>query len=136
MRTDVAGPSDALAPAAVARGTRTWQRFKRHGLALMGLGVIVLLIVIAILAPRLAPHDPTAQDLAHILAAPSARHPMGTDDLGRDVLSRVLLGARVSLAVAFSAVAILIFVGTVVGVIAGYYRTLDGVLMRVVDVLM
>jgi len=136
MRTDVAGPSDALAPAVVARGTRTWQRFKRHGLALMGLGVIVLLIVIAILAPRLAPHDPTAQDLAHILAAPSVRHPMGTDDLGRDVFSRVLLGARVSLAVAFSAVGILIFVGTVVGVIAGYYRALDGVLMRVVDVLM
>src|SRR6185436_14125986 len=84
----------------------------------------------------LAPHDPTAQDFAHILAAPSLAHPMGTDDLGRDVLSRVLLGARVSLAVAFSAVAILIFVGTVVGVVAGYFRSLDGLLMRVVDLLM
>ena len=133
MRADVAG---LPAPAAAARKTRTWRRFKRHGLALSGLCVIVLLIAIAILAPRLAMHDPTVQDLGHILSAPSVRHPMGTDDLGRDVLSRVLLGARVSLAVAFSAVAILIFVGTVVGVIAGYYRSLDGWLMRVVDVLM
>jgi peptide/nickel transport system permease protein len=136
MRADVSGSSPVVASAAASRQTRAWQRFKRHGLALMGLCIIVLLIVIALFAPTLAPHDPTAQDLAHILSAPSLRHPMGTDDLGRDVLSRVLLGARVSLAVAVSAVAILIFLGTVVGVIAGYYRSLDGVVMRVVDVLM
>jgi peptide/nickel transport system permease protein len=136
MRADVSGSSPVVASVAASRQTRAWQRFKRHGLALMGLCIIVLLIVIALFAPRLAPHDPTAQDLAHILSAPSLRHPMGTDDLGRDVLSRVLWGARVSLAVAVSAVAILIFLGTVVGVIAGYYRSLDGVVMRVVDVLM
>jgi peptide/nickel transport system permease protein len=136
MRADVSGSSPVVASAAASRQTRAWQRFKRHGLALMGLCIIVLLIVIALFAPRLAPHDPTAQDLAHILSAPSLHHPMGTDDLGRDVLSRVLWGARVSLAVAVSAVAILIFLGTVVGVIAGYYRSLDGVVMRVVDVLM
>ena len=100
MRADVSGSSPVVASAAASRQTRAWQRFKRHGLALMGLCIIVLLIVIALFAPRLAPHDPTAQDLAHILSAPSLRHPMGTDDLGRDVLSRVLLGARVSLAVA------------------------------------
>ena len=136
MRSDVASSSDALASAAVSRKPRTWRRFERHGLALTGLCVIVLLIVIAIVGPGLTPHDPTAQDLAHILSAPSVRHPMGTDDLGRDVFSRVLLGARVSLAVASSAVAILILVGTVVGVVAGYYPSLDGVLMRVVDLFM
>jgi peptide/nickel transport system permease protein len=136
MRSGIVRSSDALAPAAVSRKSRSWSRFERHALALTGLCVIVLLIVIAIAGPGLAPHDPTAQDLAHILSAPSVRHPMGTDDLGRDVFSRVLLGARVSLAVASIAVTILILVGTVVGVVAGYYTSLDGVLMRVVDLLM
>src|SRR5690606_10957341 len=97
---------------------------------------ITILVVVAIFAPLLAPYDPTEQDLSRALTAPNRDHLMGTDDLGRDILSRVIVGSRVSLAVAFVAVAILIAIGTAVGVVAGYYHALDGPIMRIVDVLM
>jgi peptide/nickel transport system permease protein len=100
-------------------------------------GSVVLLITIAValLADVLAPYQPNAQILAERLAGPSLAHPFGQDHLGRDVLSRAIYGARVSLGVGFSSVAITIVIGTVIGVAAGFFgRWTDSVLMRFVDV--
>ena len=100
-------------------------------------GSVVLLITIAValLADVLAPFPPNAQILADRLAGPSLAHPLGEDHLGRDVLSRVIHGARVSLGVGFSSVVITIVIGTVVGVAAGFFGSwTDSLLMRFVDV--
>ncbi|TMB98299.1 MAG: ABC transporter permease [Chloroflexi bacterium] len=100
-------------------------------------GSVVLLVtfVVALLADVLAPYEPNAQILAERLAGPSLAHPFGQDHLGRDVLSRAIYGARVSLGVGFSSVAITIVIGTIIGVAAGYFgRWTDSVLMRFVDV--
>ena len=100
-------------------------------------GAIVLLVTfaVALLADVLAPYEPNAQILAERLAGPSLAHPFGQDHLGRDVLSRAIYGARVSLGVGFSSVAITIVIGTIIGVAAGYFgRWTDSVLMRFVDV--
>ena len=114
-----------------------WSRFRGQPLAVSGLAIIAALAVIAILAPALSPYPPDQQDILNRLAPPSSDHWMGTDDLGRDVLSRVLYGARVSLAVGFVAVGIATVVGTSVGLAAGYAGgRLDTLLMRLVDIVL
>jgi peptide/nickel transport system permease protein len=100
-----------------------------------GSAVLLVTFAVALLANVLAPYDPNAQILAERLAGPSLAHPFGEDHLGRDVLSRAIYGARVSLGVGFSSVAITIVIGTVIGVAAGFFgRWADSVLMRFVDV--
>jgi peptide/nickel transport system permease protein len=113
----------------------------RQGVVLVGTLVIVASVVLAALAPALAPVDPIRNDLLARLAPPmwmeggSARHPLGTDTLGRDVVSRLLYGARVSLLVGFAAVLVAGVVGVALGLVAGYYGgRLDDLLMRVGDV--
>jgi peptide/nickel transport system permease protein len=113
----------------------------RHGVVLVGTLVIVASVVLAALAPALAPADPIRNDLLARLAPPmwmeggSARHPLGTDTLGRDVVSRLLYGARVSLLVGFAAVLVAGVVGVALGLVAGYYSgRLDDLLMRLGDV--
>lgn len=102
-----------------------------------GAALVGGLALSALLAPWIAPGDPMSQDLVHRLEPPSLRHWMGTDDLGRDVLSRIVYGARVSLLVATLAVGISVLLGTTVGVFAGYFGGwVDAVLMRAVDVLL
>lgn len=104
---------------------------------LVGGIVLVVLVAIALLAPLLAPYDPDEQVLTDRLRGPSLTHLMGTDGLGRDMLSRAIYGARVSLSVGMSAMLISIGLGTLIGVAAGYFRgTLDSVLMRATDVLL
>jgi peptide/nickel transport system permease protein len=99
---------------------------RRQPLAAFGLALLILFVTLALLAPLLAPCDPAALDLLHRLAAPSRAHWLGTDELGRDILSRVIYGARLSLAVAVSVVALSLAAGIVLGGIAGYYgRWLD-----------
>ncbi len=103
-----------------------WRRLRRHRLAMVSLVVLVLLILMAIFAPYIAPHDPTAQPRgaglrAMYFQAPSATHLLGTDDLGRDVLSRLIYGSRVSLLVGFLAAFSSVMVGTVLGALAGYF---------------
>jgi peptide/nickel transport system permease protein len=111
-----------------------WERFRRHRLALVGLGVVALLGLLSLLAPWVAPYDPNKTNLGAMLQAPSPAHPMGTDELGRDLFSRVLFGGRVSLAVGFLAVALAVTIGTTVGALAGYFGGwVDNVLMRGVD---
>ena len=106
-------------------------------LARWGFLVIASILLLAMLAPWIAPYDPDAIDVKAILLPPSAAHWMGTDGLGRDVFSRMLFGARISLLVGFVAVGIATAIGVVLGAIAGYYRGwVDIVIMRLVDVML
>jgi len=111
--------------------------FRHHPLLFWGAAIVALLVVCALTAQWVAPYDPDAQTLGDRLLPPSLSHWMGTDQYGRDVLSRMLYGARISLAVGLVAVSIYILIGVLVGSVAGYYgRWVDGVLMRLVDVLL
>ena len=118
-------------------GASVWRRLLRHRLAAAG-GVIVLgLILVAILAPALAPHDPIAQNLRETYRPSSGGHWLGTDEFGRDILSRVIYGARVSLLVGVVSVGIGLTAGTVAGLVAGYLGgRLDNAVMAVMDVLL
>jgi peptide/nickel transport system permease protein len=101
-------------------------RLRRQPLAAAGMALLILFVVLALLAPLLAPYNPSALDLLHRLAGPTRQHWLGTDELGRDVLSRVIYGARLSLTVAVSVVSISLGLGLVLGGVAGYYgRWLD-----------
>jgi len=114
-----------------------FERFKRNRLAVVGFVLIVVLAVLAILAPWLSPRDPLAQNLLERLQGPSAAHWMGTDDLGRDVLSRLLIGARVSLSVGLVAVGIELLVGVTLGLCSGFFGgKLDSIIMRLVDIML
>ena len=113
------------------------RRGLRHRGALVGLVLIGVFLIMAAVAPWVAPHDPLAQDLAQRLEAPSPANWMGTDDFGRDVLSRVLYGARVSLRVGLIAVAISLLFGGVIGLVSGFYGgSVDLFVMRVMDVVL
>lgn len=112
------------------------RRFARRRAAVVGVVYLALLVAGALLAPVVAPYDPIKQDLGRILTAPSAAHLLGTDDLGRDVLTRLLYGARLSLGAACLAVAIATLAGVPIGLVAGYLGgAVDDALMRVVDAL-
>ena len=114
-----------------------WRALRRNRLAVIGGVVVLVLVALAVLAPVLAPRDPNRPDIKSILAEPSRSHPLGTDQLGRDVLSRMLYGARVSLAVGFVSVGIATVIGLVLGSIAGYNGGLvDGFVMRLVDLML
>jgi peptide/nickel transport system permease protein len=114
-----------------------WRRLKRNRAAMVG-GVIVLLFVAtALLAPWLSPHHPNEGDLTKRLKAPDREHLLGTDPLGRDLLSRVIYGARISLQIQIVAVIIALFVGTILGMVGGYYGgTFDNLIMRFMDILL
>ena len=117
--------------------TDFWRALRRNRLALVGGVIVVSLVALAILAPVLAPWDPHRPDIKKILAEPSRSHPLGTDQLGRDVLSRMLYGARVSLAVGFVSVGIATAIGIMLGAAAGYHGgRVDGVIMRLVDLML
>jgi peptide/nickel transport system permease protein len=114
-----------------------WRAFRRNKLALIGGVVVVILVALALLAPAIAPWDPNRPDVRKILDAPSKAHPLGTDQLGRDVLSRMLYGARVSLAVGFVSVGIATMIGIALGAAAGYHGgTIDALVMRLVDLML
>ena len=114
-----------------------YQKVRRNWLAFGG-GLLVLgVFVIAILAPWIAPYDPSKIDIKNILVGPSSQHLFGTDDLGRDVLSRMIYGARVSLEVGFVAIGIATLIGILLGAISGYYRGyIDSAIMRAVDIML
>ncbi|HSH72988.1 MAG TPA: ABC transporter permease [Methylophilaceae bacterium] len=106
-------------------------------LALTGFIIIATILLLAVFAPFIAPYDPDAIDVKAILLAPSPQHLMGTDGLGRDVFSRMLFGARISLLVGIVAVGIATVIGIVLGAISGYYRGwVDVTIMRLVDVML
>lgn len=121
-----------------ARGFLVWRRLRRDRAALGAAVFLLLVAAVAALAPLLAPHDPYETNLVARLKPPGAPgYPLGTDTLGRDVLSRLLYGTRVSLLVGFTATAIAMIVGVPLGLLTGYYRgRFDAVSMRGVDILM
>jgi len=109
----------------------------KNKLSLTGGIIVIIFLFIAIFAPYLSPHDPSEINVTEILLSPSKVHPFGTDALGRDVFSRMLLGTRVSLLVGFISVGISIFIGLLLGSIAGYYGgIIDSVIMRFVDIML
>jgi peptide/nickel transport system permease protein len=114
-----------------------WRRLKRNRAAIVG-GVIVLLFAgIAILAPLISPYPPNEGDLTQRLKAPSREHLLGTDPLGRDLLSRVIYGARISLQIQVVAVSIAMVIGTLLGMVGGYYGgRFDHLIMRLMDILL
>ncbi|MCB4755776.1 MAG: ABC transporter permease [Elusimicrobia bacterium] len=114
-----------------------WKRFRSNPLTLTGLSIIFVLLLLAVLAPSLIPHDPFQQNLLNRLKPPSLLHWCGTDELGRDVYSRLFLGLRVSLLIGFVASFISIFIGSLIGLVAGYWRGwMDHILMRFVDLML
>ena len=113
-----------------------WVRFLHQRWAIAGLVFLLIVIVAAIFAPLVAPHAPDAQDINAVNAGPSASHWLGTDDLGRDILSRLIWGARISLRVSFEIVALAAVVAIPLGLIAGFFRgAVDSVIMRTMDAL-
>ena len=113
------------------------KRFFKNRMAVAGSVIVLFLFAVSLLAPWFAPYDPNAIDLKHVLAAPSGGHPFGTDPLGRDVLSRMIWGAGISLKVGFVATGIAILIGTLLGALAGYYGGwVDAVIMRFVDIML
>ena len=120
-----------------ARPGGLWLAFSHNKLAWVGLVLLAAIVFVAVFAPWLAPHDPLEQNLVVRLEPPSAEFWLGTDSYGRDVLSRLIYGARISLFVGFVAILIAMLVGTVIGVLAGYIGGLfDQIVMGVLDVLL
>ncbi len=114
-----------------------WRQLRRNPAAMTGLAIIIALIVIAIFAPFIAPYDPLQQNFRKALQPPSAEHLFGTDDVGRDILSRVIYGARISLRVGLIAVSISLSLGVLLGLIAGYYGGwVDTLISQVTDILL
>jgi peptide/nickel transport system permease protein len=135
-------PLAALVPDVSVRPARTpmqlaWSRLKRAKLALAGLAIFLAMVAIAIFADWIAPYGRNEIDLFNITAAPSRDHWLGTDGLGRDVLSRLIYGGRLSLWIGISSAILTVVIGTVVGAIAGFYGgKIDGALMRYVDLML
>ncbi len=114
-----------------------WEMFCKNKLTLAGSGIVLLLFLISFFAPWFAPYDPGQIDLKNVLMAPSINHLFGTDQLGRDVLSRMIWGARISLKVGFAATGVAIVIGTLLGAVAGYYGGwIDAIIMRFVDIML
>ena len=114
-----------------------WKRFRGNRLAVSGGCVVLLLFAVSFLAPYITPWDPHAIDAYHVLLPPSADHWFGTDELGRDVFTRVVYGARISLKVGFVSVGIAVAIGVVLGLVSGFYGgIIDTVIMRFVDVML
>jgi peptide/nickel transport system permease protein len=127
-------PATARAESPLTQGLR---RLRKSTTALVGAGIVGLLLVVALFADVLAPQSPTDSDQTQTFARPSWDHPLGTDQLGRDMLSRVIHGTRISLIVGVSSVLLALFVGVPLGLIAGYYGgRVDGLVMRAMDLIL
>ncbi len=113
-----------------------WQQFSKNKLAVVALAAVFLLFVIAGLAPFLAPHSPTAYDLDAVLLPPSPGHWLGTDEEGRDVLSRMIFGTRISLSVGFISVGLYVAIGILLGALAGYFGGwIDMIVSRAIEIM-
>lgn len=113
-----------------------WRQFRANRFAVAGALVVLFMVVLSFLAPFITPYDPNTLDAYHVLLPPSHSHWFGTDEVGRDVFTRMAFGARISLMVGFVAIGIATLIGTVVGLVAGYYGGwVDSLLMRFVDIM-
>jgi peptide/nickel transport system permease protein len=136
--SDPAAPAQGGAEPSIEKAGQ-WRdiraRFLANKLAVLGLGIVLLLILIAIFAPLLAPHDPLHQNLTNTLQSPGGDHLLGTDSLGRDQLSRLIYGSRIAMIVGLASIFVAATIGIALGALAGYFgRWADTVIMRVADV--
>jgi glutathione transport system permease protein len=132
MSSSVIGTPSLRSPAA-----EFWRRFRRNRIAVAAGIVLLLLILAAIAAPLIAPYGPATPDYNNVLASSSWAHPFGTDAFGRDILSRIIWGGRISLSVGFISVALGGLAGVVLGLISGYFGGyIDSLIMRTMDVLL
>jgi len=140
MPTPTPEPYDGLAPTETSYGRMVLRRFLRNRMAIVGAIILLILILISVFAPVITSATlgwgRDEIDIRYIRAAPSARHPLGTDSAGRDNLTRLLYGGRVSLAIALGSVAVYMVMGIAIGAVAGYFGGwVDNVLMRLVDII-
>lgn len=115
---------------------KTFKMVMKNKNILSGGTLLLIFVIFAIFAPLLSPYDPSSFNLQEALKTPSFSHPFGTDYIGRDILSRVIYGTRVSLTIAFAVMVITGIFGTILGLLAGYYRAMESVIMRAMDGLM
>jgi peptide/nickel transport system permease protein len=114
-----------------------WKRFKKNKLAVAGGIIVMALFIVAAFAPLISPYNPNDIDRTQILEPPSFKHPLGTDDLGRDILSRMIWGSRISLSVGFVAVGIATVIGMILGALSGYYGGwTERIVMRFIDIML
>lgn len=114
-----------------------WRSFKKSKISLVGAGIVLFFIFLAIFGPQIAPEGMNEQNLSMRLLAPSSEHWFGTDDFGRDIFSRVIHGAQISLKVGFLSVILSVIVGSFLGIIAGYYgKWIDTIISRIFDILL
>lgn len=116
--------------------SEVWRNLKKNKMAMGGLIVLVLLILAAIFAPYITPYDYAEQDYSSILKSPGAEHWFGTDNFGRDIFSRVVYGARYTLFIGIVCISVAAFIGSLLGLLAGFYSRLDNVIMRGIDIIM
>ena len=128
------GATEAMAvPVVRSQWRDVWDQFRTHKGALIGAGVFLAICLVVLLGPLVWELDPTKTDIRGKNQGSSLAHPMGTDQLGRDIFARMMMGGRISLAVGLTAMALSMLLGTLIGVVAGYFRRLDGPLMRLTD---
>jgi len=120
-------------PGARSQWRDVWDQFRTHKGALIGAAVFAGICLVVLLGPYLWDLDPTKTDIRNKNQGSTFAHPMGTDQLGRDIFARMMMGGRISLAVGLTAMGLSILLGTLVGVLAGYFKRLDGLLMRLTD---
>ncbi|GAA3344867.1 peptide ABC transporter permease [Lysinibacillus fusiformis] len=114
-----------------------WRSFKKSKVSLVGAGIVIFFVLLAIIGPFIAPQGINEQDLTKRLLAPSADHWFGTDDFGRDIFSRIIHGARISLWVGFFSVILSVIMGSLLGIIAGYYgKWIDTIISRIFDIML
>lgn len=114
-----------------------WRSFKKSKVSLVGAGIVIFFIILAVIGPFIAPQGINEQDLTKRLLAPSADHWFGTDDFGRDIFSRIIHGARISLWVGFFSVILSVIIGSLLGIIAGYYgKWVDTIISRIFDIML
>jgi ABC-type dipeptide/oligopeptide/nickel transport system permease subunit len=125
------------APRALGTRERTWKAFRRNRPAMAGLIILATMILMAVAAPLLTAYDPVSQELGRALERPSVSHPFGTDHLGRDILSRILHGARISLFIGVMGVALGLIIGVPLGLVSGYFGGwVDIIVQRIADVML
>ena len=115
--------------------SNAWRKLKKNKWAMASLVIIVLLLLMAIFAPYLTPYNYAAQNYDGVLESPSAAHPFGTDNFGRDVLSRIVYGSRYTVFIGFGCITIATVIGVTLGLIAAYFSKLDNIIMRMIDVI-
>lgn len=130
------GPQLPAGTKAAPTGNRFWRKLLRNRLSFLGFCTLLILALVAIFSPQIAPYDWKEQDIINRFQGSSSEHWLGTDELGRDILSRIMYGARYSLIMGIAAVALSSAIGVLLGAIAGFNRKLDSVIMRLIDIMM